>query len=258
MSESPSNPGTPGDQKTADTAAEVASESLAPEVREAEPGDERQERKDWKAEALGLKARLEEINRRERERQEQEQTARAVYPSPTTDPRMAQTQAEMVELRAALAEVQAEAASGDRRALLTLRLLEDQMQTKQETLHQLTLMRIADPDKRQRVWEHFQKNRHRLNTVDAAEESLDGIEYRSKRDELRKKESDAEAILKAKTEGLTGTHGSREVTATEAKVRKMSEAQFDNEVARLQNEGKFDEARRLMRLVTQRKVLLSG
>lgn len=247
-----SNPGTPLDN-TADTPVEGASESVQQEGREAsEDGKQQGERVDWKAMALGLKATLEERNRREAEPVQQQ----GAYPSPT-DPRLAQTQAEMLELRAAYAELQQEAAGGDRRALLNLKLLEDQMMTKQEIMYQQQLGKVA-AERRDRVWDHFQKNRHRFATIDAADESLEGIEARALRAELEQKKRDAEAILKAKAEGVQGTHGSREVGAAEAKVKRMTVEQYDQEIDRLRAEGNDAEAMKLMGLVRGRKVILTG
>lgn len=252
MSETTSNPGTPPDE-TADAGNTPVSESVEGEVREA--AQDEKERMDWKAMALGLKATLEERNRREQEAQTAQPTGGSTSP---TEPLMAQAQADMNILRAAYMELQQDAAAGDRRALLNLKLLEDQMQVKQELLYQQQLGVIHDPARRAKVWDHFQKNRHRLNTVDAADLELDGLEYRQSKAELERQKKDAESVIRAKEQGVQGTHGSREVTATEAKVRKMTGEQFDNEIGRLRSEGKDSEARRLMGLVRERKILLTG
>lgn len=259
MSETTSNPGTPEVENTAPT-----SESPTPEGREAEGQDEKDEQKrtDWRGMAVGLQATLAEKNRRleelERERQELAQRTQAAQPSPTADPRMAQAQADMARLQQAYYSVSQRAAAGDDDALLMLKVIEDQMQTKNATMQQLELMRVADPERREKVRVFFEANRHKYASVEAAEEAFDGLEFRRQRADLERKSKEAEAILKAKESGLTGTHASREVTATEMKVRKMTPEQFDNEVERLRQEGKHAEARNLMAQVRARKVLLTG
>lgn len=256
MSETTSNPGTPEDANTA-----PLSESPSPEDREAEGQDEQQEQKrtDWRGMAVGLQATLAEKNRRleelERERQELAQRTQAAQPSPTADPRMAQAQAEMARLQQAYYSVSQRAAAGDDDALLMLKVIEDQMQTKNATMQQLELMRVADPERREKVRVFFEANRHKYASVEAAEEAFDGLEYRKSRADLERKSREAEAILKAKESGLTGTHASREVTATEMKVRKMTEEQISTEIDRLQSEGKFAEARDFMAKVRSKKIL---
>lgn len=83
---------------------------------------------------------------------------------------------------------------------------------------------------------------NRFADLDAAFDSYEAKLLRSQRETTTKAAERAKAIAEAHDEGRVGT-AVRGVTAEENRARVMSEADFDARVEKLENEGRFSEAR---------------
>jgi hypothetical protein len=245
-------PGTTPEQ-TGEPEPVEAEDSERPEDadREAEAGaddEAQQDRTDWKGMALGLKGRLEERNRLD-----DEQRLRAAQPSPTADPQMAQAQAEIARIQRAVMAVQAGADQGDPGSVAMMALLSEQYQSAQRTIqdraelnNELALLRIRDEDEREAVRAYFASHRHEVANVSAARKAMLGEKWETEHKSLEKKTKQADEVVANKRAGVVKTY-SRDVPTSEAKSRRMTESDYDNDISRLRSEGDTAGVRKMMR-----------
>jgi hypothetical protein len=246
-------PGTTPAQ-TGEPEPEKAEDSERPEGadREAEvdaADEDKQDRTDWKGMALGLKGRLEEVNRR----LEDESRLRATHTSPTVDPQMAQNQAEMERIQQAFYAVKQGADAGDPASVLQMALLTEQWNAAQERLryqaemkHEVELLAIPDADEREQLRQYWYSHRNEHATIKAARKAMLGERYESERAEMGKKTKQAEEVIAKKGAGGVKTYF-RDVPHEEVKARRMTESDYDTEISTLRAAGDMAGLRAKMR-----------
>lgn len=139
-------------------------------------------------------------------------------------------------------KVQAYADAGDEVARAQIANRKLQLELARNVRDSFHLRDISDTSERQEVLKHYHRNRHRLGDVKAAEAEVRKMKLETENADLRKQ---LEAAKKQPPTDVVRTH-SREVSASEAKSRpKMTYAQFDQQKAALESQGKLSEARAL-------------
>lgn len=203
--ESAESPGTPeGDNRNA----------------ESQDGD-----KDWKALAISLQEKAAKVNELERKLAELE--GDSPQPPVVESP---EVQAKTDQIDTLLEKAEAFKRQGDPVAALALETRAELLSTQRDLILQRQLDRI--PQERQdQVLKHFNKNRHRIGDINAADAELRTPSLEREVAELRQKLAKLEKgpdpeVLKAPT-----THG-HEFTARETK-KKLTEADFDATAQRI-------------------------
>jgi hypothetical protein len=223
--------------------------------REAEAVEEEgQGRTDWKSRYLTeVTPAREEKNRLEREKAVLEERLRAAQPSPTADPQMAQDQNEIRRIQQAVAAISADAEAGVPYAVVQMALLSEQYQAAQqrsvdrrESMLERELGRIRDEDEREEVRAYFDAHRNEYATVTAARKAWLGEKYESEHKTLAAKTKQADEVVANKRAGIVKTYA-RDVATPEAKSRRMTESDYDNDISRLRAEGDHVGVRRMMR-----------
>lgn len=128
----------------------------------------------------------------------------------------------------------------------------------QKTQEQVFEFSIPEEDRA--AWrDYLNKNRHRHADLDAARDAFEGKRARETRSDVLKTKQRAEEVLAERKRGVVAT-GTREVPAAEMRERKgvtrMSESAFDTKVETLRAEGRFDEARDLLRKASAQEIEL--
>lgn len=190
-----------------------------------------------------LKAEKEELEARLREREE---SPTATAPGAASDPRMA-------ELEADLAAVEANYRAGVPGSLTTMRLLQDQLQLRREMADDSYLSRLRDPVEEKELATFYKANKAHFNSIQAAHDAMLGRKARQSQAELAReraalaaKEAEVAADAARKEAGTVSTH-ERGITAGEVRQRKMSEAAFNEKIAKYEAEGREGEAFNLRR-----------
>lgn len=123
-------------------------------------------------------------------------------------------------------------------------------------------MEIADyvselePEHRKPFRQYLKTNGNRFADLDAAFDAYEAKLLRGQRDSVTRKVKQAAAITEAHDEGRVGT-AVRQVSAEENRARTMTESSFDSRVAKLEDEGRFNEARAMRRDLANARIVLT-
>lgn len=230
---------------TSEGAGDAAVKAAA-ERTEAGSGDDGQatrEQESWQEE----RARLLRENEELRQSQGGRGSRREESTDGADDPEQAAIQQRLKETQRQLAnpEILRLVAQGDPLAIAHVESL-------QATANDLRMMaariEIADyvselPQEHRKPFRGFLKqNGNRFADLDAAFDAYEAKLLRGQRETTTKAAERAKAIAEAHDEGRVGT-AVRGVTAEENRARVMTEAEFDARVEKLENEGRFGEAR---------------
>lgn len=208
-------------------------------------GSATQEQESWQEERARLMRENEELRQSQGERGGRQQSP----PNNADDSEQAAIQQRLRQTEEALQnpEVLRLVAQGDPLAISHVRSL-------QATAADLRMMQarieIADyvselqPEHRKPFRDFLKQNGNRFADLDAAFDAYEAKTLRGQRESTTKAAERAKAIAEAHDEGRVGT-AVRSVPADENRQRVMAESDFDSRVERLQNEGRFNEARQL-------------
>ncbi len=122
---------------------------------------------------------------------------------------------------------------GDPVAKATLRSEIQRRRDRKEILDALDLREIGDANERREVLDHYARNRHRLGDVAAARAEIHARKLADENKKLR----EAVAISSKRRDPEVVSTVEREHSAKETKVRQMSSAEYDRQIAELDRQG---------------------
>lgn len=209
-------------------------------------------RTDWKALALSHEAKVREFNRLEQEKRELEERLRLQQESPTPA-QMTQRDAQMAKLQKDLQDLQTLADQGVPGALTQLVTLQELYAGKMEQEFQRQLLGVPDQQERMVVERIIRENPGRFTSVEDARIFLDGLRARYQANKPKEEPTEEE------TAQPKLTTSPRAVVASEVRARKFSsEDAFDNHLNNLRQQGREDEAWKLMKERSKGNVIVGS
>jgi hypothetical protein len=237
-----------------------------------------EKRIDWRARYLTeVTPALEEKNRLKAERDALEDELRAAKKPPTADPQAAKDVDEVRELQQLVTQASIQAENGDATSKLALKLLEDRLREKQETMEarrnesvdrlnrdylaEATVIgddgdeRSLTREERRELRAFYERNKQHFQSMEAAHDALLGRKFRETRASLIKEQKRAEKDVER--DAVISTT-KRDVGAGEVRARKMTEAAFRSELKRLRDAEDDGAAYALQRDRIAGKIVVQG